>query len=297
MSHSFSLSTIQVPPFLQPGDRLGVMAPSGALREVDRLAQGLAVWRSRGYELVISPQVDRQWHYLAGRDEDRRSALADLWGDPAIKAILCVRGGYGGMRLLEDWVWLPGSPKWLVGFSDITSLLWSLAQQGIAGVHGPVLTTLSQEPAWSCDRLFDLLEGRPVSSLTGTPWGGGRVAGPLLPANLTLATHLLGTPFQPDFRGAILAFEDVGEAPYRLDRQLTQWRLSGLLAGVAGIALGRFSQCEGTGDMGEMLRDRLGDLGLPIVSDLPFGHDGPNAALRMGQRVILDGDRGSLDFA
>jgi muramoyltetrapeptide carboxypeptidase len=125
----------------------------------------------------------------------------------------------------------------------------------------------------------------------------------LLPANLTVATHLLGTTFQPDFDGVILALEDVTEAPYRIDRLLTQWRLSGALSKVRGIALGRFSRCEPPLNIPsltieEVLHDRLGDLGIPIVSNLPFGHDGCNAALPVGVLAQLDADQGilSCDF-
>jgi muramoyltetrapeptide carboxypeptidase len=123
----------------------------------------------------------------------------------------------------------------------------------------------------------------------------------LLPANLTVATHLLNTPWQPTLAGAILAFEDVSEAPYRIDRMLTQWRLTGALQHVRGIALGRFSQCQPPANVpsfsvAEVLRDRLADLNLPIVAELPFGHDGSNAALPVGRPVVVDGDRGILSF-
>ncbi|NES70958.1 MAG: LD-carboxypeptidase, partial [Okeania sp. SIO2D1] len=116
-------------------------------------------------------------------------------------------------------------------------------------------------------------------------------------ANLAVATNLLATPVQPSLEGTILAFEDIGEAPYRLDRMLTQWRLMGAFSGVKGIALGRFSDCEGSlgsWSVEEMLRDRLTDLNIPIVAELPFGHDGVNAALRVGQLVELDGVQGTL---
>lgn len=278
-----------------------MIAPSGALRERVALQLGVEIWRRRGYQVELSASVDDRWGYLAGTDSDRRHHLLSAWQDPDCRGILCARGGYGSARILEDWVWPPDNSKWVIGFSDITALLWSLGRVGISGVHGPVLTTLAYEPDWSIQRLFDWVEGRPLAPLDGTSWGGGVASGILLPANLTVATHLLGTPVQPQFDGVILALEDVTEAPYRIDRQLTQWRLSGALSKVKGIALGRFSRCEPPPNIPsltieEVLRDRLGSLGIPIVSNLPFGHDGPNAALPLGLPAQLNGDKGILSI-
>ncbi|WP_421657644.1 S66 peptidase family protein [Leptothermofonsia sp. ETS-13] len=291
----------QLPPPLKPGDRLHVIAPSGALRELETFHKGVEVWRSRGYQVELTPGFRDRWGYLAGSDDNRRQQLMTALQDPACRGILCARGGYGGARLLEDWAWPCSAPRWLIGFSDVTSLLLSLYQQRISGVHGPLLTTLAAEPDWSIDRLFNWVEGRPLEPLKGVGWGGGQTVGPLLPMNLTVATTLLATPIQPDFAGAILAFEDVGEAPYRIDRMLTQWRLGGFFTQVKGIALGRFSQCEPPANIPsftveEVLRDRLSDLGIPIVSNLPFGHDGVNATLPVGVQVGLDGDGGVLSF-
>ena len=296
---------IKQPAPLQPGDLLQVIAPSGSLRELDAYHQGLAVWRSQGYR-VETMELNNElnnWGYLAGRDQERRQQLKEAWSNPQVRGILCVRGGYGTARLLEDWQWPSlDQPKWLIGFSDVTNLLWSLYQQGIGSVHGAVLTTLGQEPQWSIDRLLALVTGKTLDPLQGTGWGGGKAQGLLLAGNLTVATHLLGTPWQPDLTGIILALEDVTEAPYRIDRYLTQWRTSGALNLVKGIALGRFSRCEApvgipSWRVEEVLGDRLGDLGIPIVSGLPFGHDGENAALPVGSLVELDGDQGILSFS
>lgn len=287
---------------LQPGDLLRVVAPSGTLRELEAFHKGVALWRSQGYQVELSDGYDDRWGYLAGTDRGRRSQLAAAIADPACRGILCARGGYGGARLLEDWRWSDlAAPKWLIGFSDITSLLWSLSQQGISGVHAPLLTTIATEPDWSLQRLFDWVTGRAIAPLQGKGWGGGAVRGILLPANLTVATHLLHTEAQPSLDGVILAFEDVSEAPYRIDRMLTQWRMTGAFKQVRGIALGRFSQCEPppkipSFTVEEVLRDRLSDLGVPIVSDLPFGHDGVNAALPVGVMAELNGDSGTLQL-
>ena len=293
------MQSCQPPPPLKPGDPLYVVAPSGTLREFEAFEKGVEIWRSRGYRVELSPGYANRWGYLAGTDEQRRQQLLIGLQNPDCRGVLCARGGYGGARLLEEWQWPEVDPKWLIGFSDITSLLWSLSQQGISGVHGPLLTTIAAEPDWSLTRLFDWVEGRSLQPLEGVGWGNGVATGKLMPANLTVATHLLGTPAEPDLEGVILAFEDVSEAPYRIDRMLTQWRMNGKLNRVRGIALGRFSQCDPPQNIPsltvtEVLRDRLSNLGLPIVSDLPFGHDGANAALPVGISAQLDGDRGKL---
>ena len=294
------MNICEVPLPLKPNDLLRVIAPSGALRELDAFHQGVNLWRSRGYRVEdLSSGFDQQWGYLAGTDSHRRQQLWDALNDPNCRGILCARGGYGGARLLEDWSWQGSDPKWLIGFSDITALLMSLGKHGISGLHGALLTTIAAEPDWSLQRLFDWVEGRPIQPLNGTGWGNGKATGVLLPVNLTVATHLLGTSVQPDLSNVILAIEDVSEAPYRIDRMLTQWRLCGALKQLKGIAIGRFSQCDPpthipSFTVAEVLRDRLGDLNLPIVSDLPFGHDGVNAALPVGIAAELDGDRGTL---
>jgi muramoyltetrapeptide carboxypeptidase len=292
------------PPPLKPGDLLRVIAPSGALRELEAFHRSIEIWRSHGYRVEITPTIDERWGYLAGKDETRRDHLATAWEDANCRGILCARGGFGSTRILENWHWQTdsASPKWLIGFSDITALLWSLYKEGISSVHAPVLTTLVDEPDWSIERLFDCLEGRPLAPLKGCGWGGGVATGILLPGNLTVATHLLGTPLQPDFDSVILAFEDIAEAPYRIDRMLTQWRLSGALSKVRGIALGGFTRCDAPPNVPsfgveEVLRDRLFDLNIPVVSNLPFGHDSTNAALPVGVEVTLDGDRGILAIA
>ncbi|MFN7679182.1 MAG: LD-carboxypeptidase [Cyanobacteriota bacterium] len=304
-----------LPPPLRTGDQVRLVAASSALADATRLEAGMEILRRWGLAVEDSaPVVGRRWGYLAGRDSQRSADL--LWrgpnGQPA-PLWACVRGGWGSARLLPTdgasappWLDRGDPPQWLLGFSDVTSLLWARWARGWSGgVHGPLLTTLAGEPAWSQDRLRDLLFGRGLPPLEGTPWVGGRGEGPLLVANLTVATHLLGTPHLPDLRGAILVLEDVGEAPYRLERMLTHWRLCGALQQVAGIGLGRFSHCVDPDRGGDdpasfftaeqVLLERTADLGIPVVADLPVGHDPGNAALPVGVWARLDGDGGRLD--
>ncbi len=288
------------PVFLTPGDCVYVVATSGALKEFDNFDRGLEIWKERGYKIKYADNWRNRWGYLAGRDEERRRGLRQALEDEDCKALLVARGGYGSARLLEDW---PPEDhcKWVIGFSDVTGILWSLAARGVSSLHAPLLTTLALEPQWSIERLFAAVEGRELSPLEGRGWNDRKATGRLLPANLTVATHLLGTSVQPDLTGVILALEDVSEAPYRIDRMLTQWRMLGLLDELAGIALGRFSRCEAPVDspsfsVEEVLRDRLSHLPIPIVSDLPFGHDGVNATLPVGADVELNAKTGSLEI-
>ena len=302
----YSSVICQLPPMLQPGDLVMAIATSGGLKEkeTEALDKGVAIWRKRGYRVEFGNNYRSCCGYLAGSDRQRREDLAAAWHNPKYKAIIAVRGGYGGARLLEDWSWQDDgttivNPKWLIGFSDVTSLLWSLATVGVSSLHAPVLTTLAAEPEWAIARMFNYLETGQLNELRGEAAGGGQASGILLPANLTVATHLLKTPMQPNFTGAILALEDVTEYPYRIDRMLTQWRMMGAFKHIKGIALGRFSRCEpypgsNSWTIARVLRDRLEDLNIPLVYHLPFGHDGANAALPVGQPVQLNGDTGSI---
>lgn len=293
------------PPALRAGDRVRLVAASSALADLERLQAGLAVLASWGLELDDDPGrlAQRHWGYLAGRDAERADDLRPETGlGPPAALLACVRGGWGSARLLERPLETTGG--WLLGFSDVTSLLWHRLATGRGGaIHGPLLTTLAAEPAWSQERLRSLLFGEPLADLQGQAWVGGQAEGPLLAANLTVATHLLGTPHLPDLDGAILILEDVGEAPYRVDRMLTHWRLCGALQRLGGLGFGSFKGCDDPQDedddtprfsLEQVLRERTADLGIPVLAGLPVGHGDVNAALPLGVCARLDGDRGRL---
>ncbi|MFM2204719.1 MAG: hypothetical protein RLZZ560_114 [Cyanobacteriota bacterium] len=298
---------------LVAGDAVQLAAASSALtpEALARLEAGMAVLTNWGLAVQPHPEPLRQWGYLAGRDGERQGDLNPKPAGPPAPLVACLRGGWGAARLLElEPPASGGTPHWLLGFSDVTSLLWARQAAGIAGgIHGPMVTTLAAEPAWSQERLRDLLFGRPLPPLAGDGWSPGVAEGPLLVGNLTVATHLLGTPHWPRLRGAVLVLEDIGEAPYRIDRMLTHWRLSGALQQLAGLAFGRFSEAEddsqSTSDASDpaeavsveqVLRERSGDLGIPVLGNLAVGHGPGNAALPLGRRVRLDAGNGSLEL-
>ena len=285
---------------LQTGDEVVTVAASSALDDDALVIDGLKVLESWG--LVCRPHSvsNRYWGYLAGQDFIRLSEL-----HPKVHAPLLAfaRGGWGAARLLEyPQPWKKG---WLLGFSDITSIHLSRLSSGFdGGLHGPLLTSLAKEPIWSQDRLRSILFGRSIPDLFGEPWTDGIATGPLVITNLTVGSHLLGSRHMPNLKGAILILEDVGEAPYRIDRMLTQWRLAGLLQGLAGLGFGKFTGCDvpedeptqKTFNTQEVLIERSKDLKIPVIGNLPIGHCNGNAALPQGRQATLNGKKGSLSL-
>jgi len=257
---------------------------------VERCAQ-------QGWTLEIPETVRGQWQWFSGTDAQRRDALEQAWRDPSLDGVIYVGGGWGAARVLEAGFRFPSRPFWTLGSSDSSALLMAQWNAVLLGaVHG---STAGPEAQWQ--RTVDLISGRPVEPLRGRGLAGGIASGPLIVTNLTVATHLIGTPWFPSLQGAILVLEDVGEAPYRVDRMLTQWRSSGLLRGLAGVGCGRFTWKEddilrGDFSMAELLEERLGDLGVPLVMDLPIGHGFPNMALPIGPQARLDGGNGQLSL-
>ena len=249
---------------------------------------------AEGWTLEVPESVKRQWRWFSGTDQQRADDLERAWNNPSLDGLIYVGAGWGGARVLEAGFRFPKRSLWTLGFSDTSSMLmaqWSAGLQG--AIHG---STAGPDPQW--ERTVRLLKGELVSPLKGRAVRAGVVRGPLVVTNLTVATHLIGTPWFPDLRGSILVLEDVGEAPYRVDRMLTQWRSSGVLRGLAGVATGRFSwkgEVEpGDFSMDGILEERLSDLGIPLVMNLPLGHGLPNMALPLGAAATLDANQGTL---
>lgn len=297
------------PRALRPGGRVLIAAPSGPVPE-DRFAAGLEVLRTRVEgEISLAPNLFARTGYLAGDDAERLAILQQALGDPTLDAIVCARGGYGLTRLLPrlDPTALLAAPKLLVGFSDVSALLCWALRAGLASVHGPVVTQLAELEEDDVERLAATLRGEEPAALAaeeGAVLRGGRVEGPLVPANLEVLRSLIGTKFLPDLSGCIVALEEIGERPYRLDRALTHLLTSGAFYGVRGFAIGQLVACAeppagnpASPSAQEVLLERLGTLGVPVVTGFPFGHDPKrNAALPCGTRAQLDADHGALYF-
>lgn len=291
---------MQAPPAVRPGDRVAVIAPASAF---DRGAfeAGLAVLAAR-YRAEYRDGIFARHRYLAGDDERRLAELNAALTDPGVRAVFCARGGYGATRLLGRLgTRLPGPAKPLVGFSDITALHLWLQGLGCRSIHGPVLTQLARLPASTAARLFALLESTdPPPPLEGTAtYVKGSADGPLLGGNLSVLSRMLGTPFMPLARGAVLLIEDTGERPYRLDRMWTHLALAGVFERIAGLVLGSFTGCEEhAADYRSMdvLRELVEATGLPCAAGFPIGHGEENEPVPLGARVRLDADARRLTF-
>ena len=286
---------------LKKGDLFHVVAASSPISHKEDLQSGIKVLQEWGLICNHIDAVDRSWGYLAGKDEIRFNELHTKNHYPLI---VFARGGWGSARLLEKKQ--PWKEGWMIGFSDLTSILLARLARGFhGGVHGPLITTLGAEPDWSKDRLKSILFGTCVPDILGDPWGGGKAKGPLIVGNLTVLTHLIGTEHLPNFKDAILIIEDIGEAPYRIDRMLTHLRLAGILQQLSGLGFGSFTNCHNDTDVNkkqsfelhDIFRDRTQDLKIPIVSNLPIGHCIGNASLPQGSQASMNGNKGRLSLS
>lgn len=288
------------PRWPRPGQVLALTAPGGAV-EANALTEGLAMLRALAPDLTVrvDPEVARRQGYFAGDDQQRAAHLTRVFQDPAVGLVMAVRGGFGCSRLLPalDLAALAASGRALLGCSDLTCLLNALAAQGLVSLHGPMLTQLARLDPPSQADLMALLAGRPVwpSLLAGRPLRPGQARGPLMGGNLTLLCHLLGTPHFPPLAGAILLLEDLGEAPYRLDRMLTQLELAGVWRQVAGVAVGSLSDQPSDAEvLTAAVAERLSALPLPVVMGLPVGHGPANRLAPLGALAEIDGEAGRL---
>ena len=309
--------TLLKPERLCFGDTVGIVAPASAPPDPKAVDRAAAALERFGFKPKLGKNVRARLGFLAGTDRDRAADLMAMFADKKVKAIICLRGGYGSARILDqlDYEVIRRNPKILSGYSDITSLHCALMNSaGLISFHAPMLNGELADPkvpefarksffrtvmeAKQPGSICDGYDGKTVASLRG-----GSAEGRLVGGNLSLTCASLGTPFAPSFKGNILFFEDVSEKPYRLDRMLTQLLNAGVFSQVAGVAVGVNKDCndpdakpggEYRQSGADVVKERLSRLRVPVVTGLPFGHVDLNATIPVGVRARLDGKHGDL---
>ncbi len=299
------------PRTLKPGDTIGLITPSSYVFDTWRIDLAAARLENQlGVRCRLGRYVKGRHGYMAGTEKERLEDLHAMFADRDVAGVFCLEGGYGTERLLSgiDYELLRRNPKVLLGFSDITGLHLAITRKaGLVTFHGPV--ALGSLPPWSLASLKKaLFSPEPIGELSNPPeedpnWpafplhtvASGKARGPIAGGNLTLVSTTMGTPYEIEAKGRILFLEDTGEAPYRVDRMLTQLKLAGKLQEAAGIVWGTCTDCtpakssfEVNLSMSDLLDEILGDLGKPVLAGLVFGHTKEKATIPMGVEAELD---------
>ncbi|MEM6782157.1 MAG: LD-carboxypeptidase [Bacteroidota bacterium] len=295
-----------LPPPLRPDSRIALVAPASPPRSPDHLEAGVAALEARGLTVEVPHLAPTG--YLAASDEERAAALNALLARDDLDALVCVRGGYGVLRLLDrlDYAVARRHPKLIVGYSDITALHLALfAHAGLPGLSGPMAAPdwprLAESDAGrAAEAQFWALAGGTVPvDIVGpgseplVPMQPGDTTGTLLGGNLSLVAALLGTPYLPDLTGAILFVEDIGEAPYRIDGLLARLRLAGLLDQLGGLVFGAFTSTTppsgqpASFTVDEVLEHYAASLAIPVARGLVYGHFPVKSTLPVGVRARL----------
>jgi muramoyltetrapeptide carboxypeptidase len=291
---------------LKPGSIIKVVAPCGPF-ERDTFEAGLQILESWGLKLRLDDNIFSRNPYLAGSDERRFKELWEGICDPDIQGIWCARGGYGATRLLNNLpVQTPShAPKWLMGFSDVSALLQVWDAWGWPCVHGANVTTLSGWSLIARTNMWCMLQGQPTPAISGkSRQGQGQHTATVTGGNLTVLAAMTGGRFTPRFKDKILFLEDVGERPYRLDRCFTSLLQAGAFEGLAGLALGQWTQChdqpphplsdpgDGEDIIVTLAKRHCPDI--PILSNLEIGHANNSEALLFQHPTTLCVDSGTL---
>jgi len=285
------------PPLLSKNEAIGVVAPSSPFDD-QVFAGGLRILEGMGFHLILAPNLRNRHGHLAGTDQERARDFTEMFIRSDVRAVMGARGGFGTLRLLEelDFRIFGQAPKPLVGFSDLTVLVNVITQRSsLITFHGPVVTSLPQSSIRSRQSLYDMLTSPEFPPLT---WEKAKIVRPglaegrLVGGNLTTLCHLLGTPYEPDFEGAIMILEDVNEPFYRIDRMLTHLKLAGKLDQVNAVLLGDFQGCESHEAVWDRVCHLLPRPSVPIWGNMPLGHGEENYTWPIGAyaRLVSEGE-------
>ena len=296
-----------IPSFLRAGDNIHIVSPSGCIHSdfIDGATKLLSSW---GLKVTEGKYACTAYGRFAGTKDERAADLQQALDDPNIKAILCSRGGYGLAQIIDkiDFTSFAKSPKWLIGFSDITILHNAIARFGIASVHGVMTKYITELPEES-DQIMsfkNLLFGTP-SNFSIKPEAEnrpGRAVGKLIGGNLSVMMGMRSTPFDLDFHNNILFIEDVGEKPYQIDRMMQSLKLSGVLKQISGLVVGQFSEYDDDPLMmqsvAEIILAAVSEYDYPVCFNFPAGHVDYNLSFILGEQVelVVEADGARLNY-
>lgn len=283
---------------IKQGAVFGICAPSARF-DTEKFNTGIQVLINLGFKVKIPDEIFMKKRYLAGEDMLRADMINRIYSDSDIDAIICARGGYGALRVLEflNWNVINQNPKPFIGYSDSTAILLSImANTNNIAVHGPNVVSLADAEKETIESFYQTLTGA-LTKMIVNPMQiihPGTCTGMLKGGNLATISHLLGTRFHPDFYGAVLFIEDVGEPAYKIDRMLTQMKMAGLFEGVKGVIVGSFETCENKQYIDEILFEVFEDYNVPVASGLAAGHGKINVSLLMGTPITMDTASGTI---
>ena len=289
----------KLPPSVKKGGKIGIVATSGPV-DREELEPGIEWLCKAGFEPVLAKNLYYKKGYLAGSDKDRAAALKEMIERQDIQAIFCARGGYGSMRILSSFPFsiFSRNPKFIIGFSDVTAVLNAVfTKTGVIGIHGPSVLSLEKEDIVSKDLIINFITNPSTIEYNiadFVPVSPGIAKGRLVGGNLTVLSHLIGTPFMPPLKNAVLFLEDINESAYQIDRMITHLLLSGALANISGIILGRFTNCGESFILKELFSEVAGKFNIPCLMGLEAGHKGINLPLPIGALSVLDCTNGKL---
>lgn len=291
-----SEKTLIVPQPLKKGDRIAILSPAGIIKP-EFVYQAMQVLQDEGYEPFVMPHALGRWRTYSGTAADRLSDLRQAILDPSVKAILCSRGGYGAVHLLEELDRLPlrDNPKWIIGYSDISALHALMHRHGIVSVHAPMAKHLAMLKGRDDDAraLFGILSGEPqLYSIPPSPLNRpGTAVAPLVGGNLAVIADLVATPFDTILPDTILFIEDIAEPIYKTERILYQLRLSGALSRLKGLIVGACTDYTPDVDghtMEEMVSSMVSDYTYPVAFGVPVGHVDHNIPLQVSLPTRLE---------
>ena len=287
------------PPSIKPGDIIRIVSPAGKIKK-EHVLSAVKWLENQGYKVKLGKYVFTQHFQFAGTDEERLADLQEALDDPDCRAILCARGGYGTVRIIDklNFTGFLEFPKWLVGFSDITILHCCLNNYRVPSIHGVMPRYFFDEkadPSESLTTMMQLISGEAVKySWENTEYNRpGKVRAELIGGNLSIITSLQGTFYDLDTDGKILFLEDIDEFLYHADRMMHQLKLSGKLDNLAGLILGDFTNMKDNEspfgkNIHEIIAEAVSDYSYPVCFGFPAGHDKKNLALMFGREWKLN---------